>query len=81
MTMAPPVADPEEARPVFAALRRMRDDLEQGWGGALPELSMGMSADFEVAVEEGATMVRLGRAIFGERPPRAPAGTGAAASA
>jgi pyridoxal phosphate enzyme (YggS family) len=81
MTMAPPVADPEEARPVFAALRRMRDGLEQRAGGALPELSMGMSGDFEVAVEEGATMVRLGRAIFGERPPRAPAGTGAAGSA
>ncbi len=81
MTMAPPVADPEEARPVFAALRRMRDELEQRWGGALPELSMGMSGDFEVAVEEGATAVRLGRAIFGERPPRAPAGAGAAGSA
>jgi pyridoxal phosphate enzyme (YggS family) len=81
MTMAPPVADPEDARPVFAALRRMRDELEQHWGGALPELSMGMSGDFEVAVEEGATVVRLGRAIFGERPPRAPGGGGAAGSA
>ncbi|HEV7465418.1 MAG TPA: YggS family pyridoxal phosphate-dependent enzyme [Candidatus Dormibacteraeota bacterium] len=81
MTMAPHVADPEQARPTFAALRRMRDDLEQRGAGALPELSMGMSGDFEVAVEEGATVVRLGRAIFGERPPRAPAGTGAAGSA
>jgi pyridoxal phosphate enzyme (YggS family) len=81
MTMAPHVADPEQARPTFAALRRMRDDLEQRGVGALPELSMGMSGDFEVAVEEGATVVRLGRAIFGERPPRAPAGTGAAGSA
>ncbi len=70
MTMAPPVADPEQARPVFARLRRLRDELEQGRGAALAELSMGMSDDFEVAVEEGATLVRLGRAIFGERPPR-----------
>lgn len=70
MTMAPPVADPEQARPVFARLRRLRDELEQGHGAALTELSMGMSDDFEVAVEEGATLVRLGRAIFGERPPR-----------
>jgi pyridoxal phosphate enzyme (YggS family) len=70
MTMAPPVVDPEQARPVFARLRHLRDELEQGGGQALPELSMGMSDDFEVAVEEGATVVRLGRAIFGERPPR-----------
>lgn len=70
MTMAPPVEDPEAARPVFARLRRLRDDVEQGAGASLPELSMGMSGDFEVAVEEGATAVRLGRAIFGERPLR-----------
>jgi PLP dependent protein len=70
MTMAPPVVDPEQARPVFARLRHLRDELEQGGGQPLPELSMGMSDDFEVAVEEGATVVRLGRAIFGERPPR-----------
>jgi pyridoxal phosphate enzyme (YggS family) len=81
MTMAPPVADPEQARPTFADLRRMREELEQRCGRSLPELSMGMSGDFEVAVEEGATMVRLGRAIFGERPPRAPAGAAAAGSA
>jgi PLP dependent protein len=72
MTMAPPVADPEQARPAFARLRRLRDEVEQRGGVALPELSMGMSDDYEVAVEEGATMVRLGRAIFGERPPRVP---------
>ncbi|HEX6493234.1 MAG TPA: YggS family pyridoxal phosphate-dependent enzyme, partial [Candidatus Dormibacteraeota bacterium] len=72
MTMAPPVADPEQARPAFARLRSLRDEVEQGSGVALPELSMGMSDDFEVAVEEGATVVRLGRAIFGERPPRVP---------
>jgi len=70
MTMAPPVADPEEARPAFARLRRLRDEVEQRCGVGLPELSMGMSDDFEVAVEEGATVVRLGRVIFGERPPR-----------
>jgi pyridoxal phosphate enzyme (YggS family) len=72
MTMAPPVGDPELARPAFGRLRRLRDEIEQGAGAALPELSMGMSDDYEVAVEEGATVVRLGRAIFGERPPRVP---------
>ena len=72
MTMAPPVADPEQARPAFARLRRLRDEVEHRGGVALPELSMGMSDDYEVAVEEGATVVRLGRAIFGERPPRVP---------
>jgi hypothetical protein len=72
MTMASPVPDPEQARPAFSRLRRLRDEVEQRTGVALPELSMGMSDDFEVAVEEGATVVRLGRAIFGERPPRVP---------
>jgi len=68
MTMAPIVADPEEARPVFVALRRLRDDLRQRFPEAdWRELSMGMTDDFEVAVEEGATLVRIGRAIFGER--------------
>jgi PLP dependent protein len=70
MTMAPPVPEPEQARPTFARLRELRDDLQQRLGVALPELSMGMSNDYEVAVEEGATIVRLGRALFGERPPR-----------
>jgi pyridoxal phosphate enzyme (YggS family) len=60
-TVAPLVSDPEEVRPVFRELRRLRDAL------GLAELSMGMSDDFEVAIEEGATMVRIGRAIFGER--------------
>jgi len=68
MTMAPPVADLDQARATFARLRRLRDDLQQQSGIPLPELSMGMTEDFEVAVEEGATMVRVGRAIFGERP-------------
>ena len=68
MTMAPLVTDAEGARPVFQALRELRDLLriecaELAWN----ELSMGMTNDFEVAIEEGATMVRIGRAIFGPR--------------
>jgi pyridoxal phosphate enzyme (YggS family) len=70
MTMAPWVSELEAARPTFARLRTLRDELEQRLGRQLPELSMGMSNDFEVAVEEGATMVRTGTALFGERPPR-----------
>jgi PLP dependent protein len=70
MTMAPLVDDPQAARPTFARLRTLRDDLQQRLGQGLPELSMGMSNDFEVAVEEGATMVRVGTGLFGERPPR-----------
>lgn len=61
MTVAPLVVDPEEARPVFGKLRKLRDSLR------LKHLSMGMTDDFEVAVEEGATMLRIGRAIFGDR--------------
>jgi hypothetical protein len=65
MTMAPVVADPEQARPVFRRLRQLRDRLVARWPAAgWRELSMGMTDDFEVAVEEGATMVRIGRAIF-----------------
>ncbi len=68
MTMAPIVADPEEARPVFIALRRLRDELQERLPQAdWQELSMGMTDDFEVAIQEGATMVRIGRAIFGSR--------------
>ncbi|MFL5434957.1 MAG: YggS family pyridoxal phosphate-dependent enzyme [Myxococcales bacterium] len=55
----------EEARLHFRRLRELRDEL-----GVLPELSMGMSADYETAIEEGATIVRVGTAIFGERPPK-----------
>ncbi len=68
MTVAPLVADPEAVRPVFRRLRQLRDALAQRWP-AHPwrELSMGMSDDYVVAIEEGATMVRLGRAIFGSR--------------
>jgi pyridoxal phosphate enzyme (YggS family) len=65
MTMAPFVDDPELARPTFAALRELRDRL--GGSSALPELSMGMSHDFEAAIAEGATLVRVGTAIFGSR--------------
>jgi pyridoxal phosphate enzyme (YggS family) len=61
MTIAPLVDDPEEVRPVFKELRELRDSF------GMEHLSMGMSNDFEIAVEEGATMVRLGRIIFGER--------------
>jgi pyridoxal phosphate enzyme (YggS family) len=71
MTMAPIVADPEQARPIFRALRELRDEIEVRYSAIrLPHLSMGMTDDFEVAIEEGATLVRVGRAIFGERPPR-----------
>jgi pyridoxal phosphate enzyme (YggS family) len=69
MTMPPWFPDAEAARPYFRALRELRDNLErQGLAGhPLPELSMGMTGDFEVAVEEGATLVRIGTAIFGAR--------------
>ena len=66
MTMPPYFDDPELARPYFITLRKLRETIEQD-GIPLSELSMGMSTDFEVAIEEGATMVRIGRAIFGER--------------
>ena len=67
MTVPPEVRTPEQARPYFARMRELRDRLAARTGLALSELSMGMTADFEVAIEEGATMVRIGRAIFGER--------------
>jgi PLP dependent protein len=68
MTMAPIAADPEEVRPVFAALRALRGVLARRNPGLdWRHLSMGMTDDFEVAIEEGATIVRVGRAIFGER--------------
>jgi pyridoxal phosphate enzyme (YggS family) len=69
MTVPPPVDDAGENRRWFAALRERRDEAERRFGVSLPELSMGMTDDFEVAVEEGATLVRVGRAIFGERKP------------
>ncbi len=67
MTIPPPGGDPERARKYFAALRKLRDRLAAATGLALSELSMGMTDDFEVAIEEGATIVRVGRAVFGER--------------
>lgn len=68
MTMAPLTDDPEMARPVFAALRDLRDALREDFPGAdWSALSMGMTDDYPVAIEEGATLVRIGRAIFGER--------------
>jgi PLP dependent protein len=71
MILPPASADPEQARPFFAALRSLRDELvAQGADPSmLNELSMGMSSDFEVAIEEGATIVRVGAAIFGMRNP------------
>lgn len=61
MTVAPYVEDPEEVRPVFAELKKLNDSF------GFRELSMGMTEDFEVAIQEGATMIRVGRAIFGDR--------------
>lgn len=69
MTIAPMAANPETVRPVFRQLRGLRDELNRRAVSDAPlvHLSMGMTDDFEVAVEEGATMVRIGRGIFGER--------------
>ncbi len=68
MTMAPIVEEPEQARPVFVALRELRDALAFDFpDAAWSDLSMGMTDDYPVAVEEGATLVRIGRAIFGAR--------------
>jgi pyridoxal phosphate enzyme (YggS family) len=68
MTVGRVVASAEAARPTFAALRRLASDLRDAEPRLGPGLSMGMSDDFEVAVEEGSTVVRVGRAIFGDRP-------------
>jgi PLP dependent protein len=70
MTMAPWFDDPEDARPYFKSLRELRDRIIDAniARAEMGELSMGMSGDYEVAVEEGATIVRVGRGIFGERP-------------
>lgn len=68
MTMAPYVADAEATRPVFRALRELRDKVRAAHPSmALPHLSMGMTNDFTIAIEEGATLVRVGSAIFGTR--------------
>ncbi|MEJ2580167.1 MAG: YggS family pyridoxal phosphate-dependent enzyme [Acidobacteriota bacterium] len=70
MAIPPWKDDPEASRPWFQQLRTLRDQLEESTGHELPELSMGMSHDFEIAVAEGATMVRVGTAIFGPRSAR-----------
>jgi pyridoxal phosphate enzyme (YggS family) len=67
MMIAPYSPDAEKSRPHFAALRKLRDRLEADTGLKLPALSMGMSGDFAVAIEEGSTCVRIGTALFGER--------------
>jgi pyridoxal phosphate enzyme (YggS family) len=67
MTVAPMTGDPEAVRPVFRQLCALRDKTSQELGVALPVLSMGMTDDYAIAVEEGATMLRLGRALFGPR--------------
>jgi len=73
MVLPPFFEDTEMVRPFFSRLRKLRDELQaEGLFGQKPgELSMGMTHDFEVAIEEGATMLRIGTAIFGERQPRA----------
>jgi pyridoxal phosphate enzyme (YggS family) len=77
MTLAPWTPDPEKVRPVFRRLRELKAECEQRLGAPLAHLSMGMSGDFEVAIEEGATLVRIGTALFGPRPARPPAAASA----
>ncbi|MEE1145834.1 MAG: alanine racemase, partial [Bacteroidaceae bacterium] len=67
MCIPAPTEEPEGARPAFVALRRLAETLRSRGPLPLPELSMGMSHDYAVAVEEGATIVRVGSAIFGKR--------------
>jgi PLP dependent protein len=68
MTVPPWTPDPEKVRPVFRQLRELKARCEQILGAPLPHLSMGMTGDFEVAIEEGATIIRVGTALFGTRP-------------
>lgn len=70
MTVPPLVGEIEQARPYFRRLRELRDGLASQINLPLPELSMGMSRDFEIAIEEGATQIRVGTAVFGARPPK-----------
>jgi PLP dependent protein len=70
MTVPPLVGEIEQARPFFRRLRELRDGLAGQLKCPLPELSMGMSRDFEIAIEEGATQIRVGTAVFGARPPK-----------
>ena len=68
MAIPPAVPSPEDSRPQFAALRSLQEELAVANGVELPELSMGMSGDYQIAVEEGSTIVRVGSSIFGPRP-------------
>lgn len=68
MTIAPWTKEPEKVRPVFRRLRELKDQCEQILGAGLPHLSMGMSGDFDVAIEEGSSIIRIGTALFGLRP-------------
>ena len=70
MSVPPLSSDPEHVRPFFRHLRELRDQLSTQLDWPLPELSMGMSHDFEVAIEEGATQIRIGTALFGGRAPK-----------
>ncbi|MGC1186011.1 MAG: alanine racemase, partial [Candidatus Acidiferrales bacterium] len=72
MGVPPPMGAAERARPAFARLRELRDALSRRIGAPLPVLSMGMSHDYEVAIEEGSTEVRIGSAIFGDRKTKGP---------
>jgi pyridoxal phosphate enzyme (YggS family) len=79
MTIAPWTPEPERVRPIFRQLRELKERSEQILGAPLPHLSMGMSGDFGVAIEEGATIIRIGTALFGPRAQskktKAPEGT------
>lgn len=77
MTIAPWTPEPEKVRPIFRRLRELKEQCEQILGASLAHLSMGMTGDFEVAIEEGATLIRVGTALFGARSTakQAPAGT------
>ncbi|HJQ84711.1 MAG TPA: hypothetical protein VKA21_11570, partial [Candidatus Binatia bacterium] len=69
MTIGPVTRNPSDSRPYFGILREIRDSVQKRLGVELPHLSMGMSDDFSIAIEEGATLLRLGRALFGARGP------------
>jgi len=70
MTVPPWTPDPEKVRPVFRMMRELKGRCEEALGASLPHLSMGMSGDFDVAIEEGSTIVRIGTALFGARKTR-----------
>jgi PLP dependent protein len=74
MTVPPWTPDPEKVRPVFRMMRELKARCEEALGAPLPHLSMGMSGDFEVAIEEGSTMLRIGTALFGARAKKPPGG-------